>query len=99
MFRQVSIPKWGAKSEKIDLFQNPSCKIKNIASMVYPHPIGPHEKGLMVPEFKGLFGHFLNSVRKKLKTFKKLGFFAFGDLFGTSTVPFHHFYQIYILTM
>ena len=51
-----SILKWGLKLEKIDFFKNPSCKLKNIASMLYPHLIGPFVTGLMVPEFNPIPG-------------------------------------------
>ena len=62
MFWHVSILKWGIKMEKVDFFPNSSCRFKNKASMVYPHPIGPHETGLMVPEFKGYLGIFEQCV-------------------------------------
>ena len=43
---------------------------------------------------RGPIFDFWGDNRKKLKKLKKLGIFAFGDLFGTPTNPFHHSYQI-----
>ena len=48
---------------------------------------------------RGPIFNFWGDNHKKLKIFKKFGFFAFGDLFGTPTVHFHNFYQIYILPL
>ena len=69
MFWHVSILKWGMKMEKVDFFPNTSCRFKNKASMVYPHPIGQYEMCPMLPEFKGLFGLILNSVTQPFESF------------------------------